>query len=79
MGARENAGSGRVTWLPYYDEPSHGRYLIHTGAGILFTDDQDNRVRFRARPQIHEGPRLIDSDALAADTYTTGNLEGVIV
>ncbi len=71
--------SGRVTWLPYYDEPSHGRYLIHTGAGILFTDDQDNRVRFRARPQIHEGPRLIDSGALAADTYTTGNLEGAIV
>jgi phosphate-selective porin OprO/OprP len=67
--------SGRVTWLPYYDEASNGRYLIHTGAGILFTDDQDGRVRFRARPQIHEGPRLIDSGLLDASTYTTGNLE----
>ncbi|MFN0199848.1 MAG: OprO/OprP family phosphate-selective porin, partial [Planctomycetaceae bacterium] len=71
--------SGRVTWLPYYDEPSNGRYLVHTGAGVLHTDDQDNRVRFRARPQIHEGPRLIDSGALDADSYTTGNLELAVV
>jgi phosphate-selective porin OprO/OprP len=67
--------SGRLTWTPFYDEPSDGRYLIHTGIGVLHTDDQDNRVSFRARPQIHEGPRLIDSGALAADSYTTGNLE----
>ncbi len=53
--------SGRLTWLPYFDEPSNGRYLVHTGIGVLHTDDQDNRVRFRARPQIKEGPRLIDS------------------
>lgn len=67
--------SGRVTWLPFYDEPSSGRYLIHTGAGILHTDDQDDKVSFRARPQIKEGPRIIDSGALDADRYTTGNLE----
>ena len=67
--------SGRVTWLPYYDEPSNGRYLIHTGAGVLYTKDQDHSVRFRARPQIHEGPRLIDSGTISADSYTTGNVE----
>ncbi len=67
--------SGRLTWLPYYDEVSNGRYLIHTGCGILYTDDQNDSVRFRARPQIHEGPRLIDSLALAADDYTTANAE----
>lgn len=71
--------SGRVTWVPYYDEPSNGRYLIHTGAGIMHTDDQDNRVRIRARPQIHEGPRIIDSGTLHADRYTTGNLELAVV
>lgn len=67
--------SGRVTFLPYYDEPSNGRYLLHTGAGILYTHDQDGIARFRARPQIHEGPYLIDSGPLAAGEYTTGNLE----
>lgn len=67
--------SGRLTWLPYYDEPSKGRYLVHTGIGVLSTDDQDGRVRFRARPQIQEGPRIIDSGVLDADTFHTGNLE----
>jgi phosphate-selective porin OprO/OprP len=67
--------SARFTWLPFYDEPSNGRYLIHTGAGVLYTDDQDSLVRFSARPQIHEGPRLIDSGNRPAGSYTTGNLE----
>lgn len=67
--------SGRFTWLPYYDEPSNGRYLVHTGIGVIHTGDQDGRVSFRARPQVHEGPRLIDSGTLLADNYTTGNLE----
>lgn len=67
--------SGRLTWTPFYDEPSKGRYLIHTGIGVLYTADQDDRVRFRARPQIHEGPRLIDSGLLRASSYATGNLE----
>jgi phosphate-selective porin OprO/OprP len=71
--------SGRLNWLPYYDEPSNGRYLMHTGVGVLHTQDQDHSVRFRARPQIHEGPRLIDSLAIPADSYTTGNLEFAVV
>jgi phosphate-selective porin OprO and OprP len=67
--------SGRLTWLPYYDEPSNGRYLVHTGVGLLYTDDYDGLVRFAARPQIHEGPRLIDSGNLAASSFTSGNVE----
>ncbi len=71
--------SGRLTWLPYYDEASKGAYLWHTGVGVLHTDDQDNLVSFRARPQIHQGPRLIDSGLLNADSYTTGNVETAVV
>jgi phosphate-selective porin OprO and OprP len=67
--------SGRVTYLPYYDEPSNGRYLVHTGAGILYTHDQDNIARFRTRPQIHEGPFLLDSGNLSANEYTNANVE----
>lgn len=67
--------SGRLTWLPYYDEPSGGRYLVHLGTGILYTDDQDNLVRFRARPQIHEGPFLIDSGIIPAGSFTSANVE----
>lgn len=70
---------GRVTWLPYYDEASNGRYLVHLGAGVLYTDDQDNDVSFDSRPHIHEGPFLIDSGSLAAGSYTTGNIECAVV
>jgi phosphate-selective porin OprO/OprP len=67
--------SGRFTWLPYYDEPSKGRYLIHTGIGVLHTENYDDTVRFRARPQVHEGPFLIDSGNLGSPRYTVGNIE----
>ncbi len=71
--------SGRLTCLPYYDEPSDGRYLVHTGVGILYTNSYDDSIRFRARPQVQRGPILIDSGSLAADSSTTGNLELAIV
>ena len=71
--------SGRLTCLPYYDVASEGRYLVHTGVGVLYTSDHDDLVRFRARPQIQRGPVLIDSGNLSADSYTTGNAELAIV
>ncbi len=71
--------SGRLTGLLYYDEASEGRYLVHTGIGVLHTRDYDDTVRFRARPQVQRGPIMIDSGNLAADTYTTGNLELAVV
>ncbi len=67
--------SGRLNWVPFYDEPSNGRYAIHTGIGILHTQDQDGRLQIRARPQINLGPRLIDSGVLLSDNSTVGNLE----
>jgi phosphate-selective porin OprO/OprP len=71
--------SGRVTALPYYDTASDGRYLWHVGAGVLYTADQNDAVRFRTRPHIREGPRLIDSGIVLADEYTSGNLESAVV
>ncbi len=71
--------AGRATCLPLYDQASDGRYVVHLGTGILHTEDQDDSVRFCARPQVHEGPHLIDSGVFDADSYTTGNLEFAIV
>lgn len=72
--------SGRLNWVPYYDEPSNGRYATHTGIGVLYTalrrqDVIGKAVQFRARPEIFLGPRLIDSGLLPATSYTVGNLE----
>lgn len=69
--------SGRGTWLPLYEQD--GRYLIHTGIGAMYTSDQDRIVRFAGRPQIQKGPVLIDTGAIAADHYRTGNLESAVV
>ena len=71
--------SGRLTWLPYYDEPSNGRYLFHLGTGVLYTRDQDGVMRFRTRPQIHEGPFLLDSGNVAASSSTSANVEMAMV
>lgn len=71
--------SGRLTWLPYDNNQPKSRRLLHTGIGVLYSDDSDNRVRFRTRPHISEGPRLIDSKMISADSYTSGNLESAIV
>ena len=67
--------SSRFTHLLYYDEPSKGRYLIHTGTGLFYTHFYDKLTRFRARPQIHEGPFLIDSGDIGAVDDLTANLE----
>lgn len=71
--------SGRLTGLLYDDAASEGRYLVHSGVGVLHTRDHDDTVRFRARPQVQRGPVLIDTGNLAADTYTTGNVELAVV
>jgi phosphate-selective porin OprO/OprP len=65
----------RWTWTPFYDEPSGGRYMTHVGAGIVYTNDGDGLVRFRTRPSIHEGPRVIDTGIMAAESFTVMNLE----
>ena len=70
---------GRVTWTPFYDEPSEGRYMLHIGAAAYFTQDQDGTVRFTSRPEIHEGPTIIDSGVLAADDYTVAGVEAAWV
>ena len=42
--------SGRLTFLPYYDEPSNGRYLVHTGAGVLYTRRPGRAASFPRAP-----------------------------
>jgi len=60
----------RSTWLPFYDEPSDGRYLVHVGSGFIYSTPPDNALRFRGRPSIHEAPFMIDSGPLASNRYS---------
>lgn len=71
--------SGRATWLPYYDADSDGRFLIHTGAGVLHTHHFDQSARFIARPHVQRGPLLLDTGEVPSRSNTTGNAELAVV
>ena len=68
--------TGCVHGTPYYCEG--GRHLFHVGLGGTWVDDRDNVVRWRSRPEVHEGPRYIDTGPIAADDYYTLDLEGAL-
>jgi phosphate-selective porin OprO/OprP len=81
---------GRATWTPWYDVPSNGRYLLHTGFSAAYTrprlrDDPDlpgtstRAVRFNARPEIHRGDHLIDTDGIDAREYQVAGAEFALV
>ena len=68
---------GRIVNTPYYCQD--GRYLVHLGLMGAWNDDRDNSVRVRTRPEIHEGPRLVDSGTITADTYYDMGFQGAVV
>ena len=69
------AMTGRVTCLPWYDEASDGRGLIHLGLGGSYRDLADNTLRFRNRPDAALAPYIVDTGNFAADHYSLIGLE----
>ena len=45
---------GRVTWLPYYDEASGGRYLVHVGLDGQVQGLERDVINFHDRGDVHE-------------------------
>jgi phosphate-selective porin OprO/OprP len=81
----ESAVTGRLTWLPVYDEPTQGRYLMHLGiAGSIRGADQ-GQVRIRTRGNIRSGPPGVlnpiyaDTGSMAASTEDYLAAEAAIV
>lgn len=50
-----NGLAGRITHLPYYDEPSDGRYYCHFGGAYYYNSPPRDSVRFRSLPEIFVG------------------------
>jgi phosphate-selective porin OprO/OprP len=72
----ERSVTARMTWLPYYDEPSEGRYLWHFGGAYSFRDADEDLVRFAERPEVRmsaegEGsvPPFVDTGSIPAHSY----------
>jgi phosphate-selective porin OprO/OprP len=70
----ESAVTGRVTWLPIYDEPSEGRYLLHLGLAGSIRGADEGQARVRTRGNIRSGPPGVlnpiyaDTGIMAAST-----------
>lgn len=45
---------GRATWLPYYDEASGGRYLVHVGVDAQAQGLERDVINFHDRGDVHE-------------------------
>jgi phosphate-selective porin OprO/OprP len=58
----------RGTWLPWYDEPTQGRGLMHTGVAYSHRECFRSTARFRARPESFLASYAIDTGEIPADT-----------
>jgi phosphate-selective porin OprO/OprP len=47
------AGTMRATWLPWYDEATEGRGLLHTGIAYSHRNAFDNTFELKYRPESH--------------------------
>jgi phosphate-selective porin OprO/OprP len=81
---------GRLTWTPWYDVPSDGRYMMHTGVSAAYArhrlrENPDlpgtflRALRFNARPEIHRGDSLIDTGLIDASESQVLDIETALV
>ncbi len=84
-GDGEGAVTGRFTCLPWYDEPSKGRRLLHLGIGASFRDlDNNGSLRVRSRASLRNGPGalnpvLADTGFINGDNQTLVGPEAALV
>lgn len=76
-----SAVTGRITYLPWYDEATHGRDLMHVGMAGSVRGTKDGTLSFAARPESRLGaatpnvPPFVDTGKFAADSYELVGLE----
>jgi len=81
--SRDSAGgrpydfTTRVTGLPVYEDG--GKKLVHVGVGYTHRNYQDDKVRFRERPEVHISPRVVDTGSFHAESGDFVELEAAMV
>ncbi len=77
-----DAITGRMTFLPYWDEPSGGRYYMHVGGDFSFRVPPDQTARFGYWPGFRPGsfdnivwPRWADTGIIAANNVLLLDVE----
>jgi phosphate-selective porin OprO/OprP len=65
--------TGRVTFLPWYDEK--GRRLLHLGASYSFRNPVDDSVKYESKPELRLAPRYASTGTIRDVSHV--NLFGV--
>jgi phosphate-selective porin OprO/OprP len=78
--------TGRITYLPIWDEPSEGRYYMHVGACGSLRWPGDRQARYGYWPGFRPGafdnivwPRWVDTGLIPADNMQLFDLEWATV
>jgi phosphate-selective porin OprO/OprP len=64
------SATARTTWLPWYDEATDGRGLLHVGGAYSYRDFADSSVRISQRPEVGAGPNVVDTRIAGVDALT---------
>lgn len=79
------AGTGRITFLPWYDEATAGRDLLHLGIAYSARGTRNNQVQFKTRPEIRLGaaepniPNFVDTGIIPANFYQLVGTELLLI
>ncbi|MDY3554297.1 porin [Gemmata sp. JC717] len=79
------AATGRVTYLPWYDEATDGRDLLHLGLAYSARATKGGQVRFAVRPELRSGsaapnvPNFVDTGAVGAGFYQLIGAEALLI
>jgi phosphate-selective porin OprO and OprP len=71
IGDGQGEWAGRITYLPWYDEPARGRNFMHFGIGVCQRAIDNKLIRYRARGDLRNGP-----DSLLTAWADTGYIGG---
>ncbi len=72
VGQGQWAGTARGTILPYYDEASNGRYLVHFGGSLSARKPDQGQDRFRTRGDERDGPpSILNTNYLDTGSFNT--------
>jgi phosphate-selective porin OprO/OprP len=69
----------RGTYLPWYDEASGGRGLLHTGLGYVYRSAPDNTMALAARPESAFAPSVVNMTLTDVTNMQTVDAETALV
>jgi phosphate-selective porin OprO and OprP len=75
VGDGEYAETGRLTWLPWYED--EGCELLHVGIAATHRHLDDDQVRLRARPSVRTMPASLEPSLADTGTIAGSTQEGV--